>query len=220
MAGKVIVAGWKAGWGNTVSVRHVLESGRVIFSNYTHMESVSVAVGQTLKVGEIVGKVGSTGNSTGNHLHFQIDITDVGHPYYYTACGEGESVFKVVDSSRCTQYLYQNTVDPLDFLERGERAITDRKIPVFTTPIIATNTSSVGVSTNPQKNQGIIINEAPKTPTKPSAPVINNPIVVDNTPVIRDAVITGNKTRAQILAEEINDFLRLYTINLEVPTTL
>jgi murein DD-endopeptidase MepM/ murein hydrolase activator NlpD len=86
MAGKVIVAGWKAGWGNTVSVRHTLESGRVIWSNYTHMESVSVIVGQSLSIGELVGKVGSTGNSTGNHLHFQIDITDQGHPYYYTAC--------------------------------------------------------------------------------------------------------------------------------------
>lgn len=66
--GKVIYAGWKSGFGNTVEVRH--DSKHV--SRYGHLSSMSVKVGDSIEQGKVVGRVGSTGLSTGPHLHFEM----------------------------------------------------------------------------------------------------------------------------------------------------
>lgn len=65
----------------------------------------------------MIGEVGNTGNSYGNHLHFQIDITNQSHPYYYIKCGSGKDPLAVVDQGLCRDYLVANTVDPIAFLE-------------------------------------------------------------------------------------------------------
>nr|BFF13157.1 hypothetical protein GCM10025699_44600 [Microbacterium flavescens] len=54
-------------------------NGQKVTSTYSHMQtgSVTVAVGDTVTVGQIVGAVGSTGNSTGAHLHFEIHLNGV-----------------------------------------------------------------------------------------------------------------------------------------------
>ena len=71
--GEVVFVGSISGGGNTVRVKHLIE-GRVVFSQYKHMlpGSFAVTVGQKVKAGDKLGAVGSTGNSTGNHLHFEI----------------------------------------------------------------------------------------------------------------------------------------------------
>ncbi len=67
--GEVIFAGWATGgFGNTVEIKHNL--GYV--SKYAHLSRIDVVVGQTVKENTIVGGVGSTGNSTGSHLHFEL----------------------------------------------------------------------------------------------------------------------------------------------------
>lgn len=66
--GKVIYAGWKSGYGYCVIVDH----GGNLSSLYAHMSSINVSVGEKIYKGKTVGKVGSTGTSTGNHLHFEI----------------------------------------------------------------------------------------------------------------------------------------------------
>jgi murein DD-endopeptidase MepM/ murein hydrolase activator NlpD len=66
--GKVIFAGWKSGYGKCVIVDH----GGNLSSLYAHMSSINVSVGEKIYKGKTVGKVGSTGTSTGNHLHFEI----------------------------------------------------------------------------------------------------------------------------------------------------
>lgn len=66
--GVVIYAGWQGGYGNTVIISH----GGKITSLYGHCSKLLVATGQSLKSGDIIGKIGSTGASTGNHLHFEI----------------------------------------------------------------------------------------------------------------------------------------------------
>lgn len=72
-SGTVISAGWQGGYGNTVVVAH----GDGITSLYAHQSSISVSVGEEVNRGDIVGLVGSTGWSTGPHLHFEIRVNGV-----------------------------------------------------------------------------------------------------------------------------------------------
>lgn len=70
-AGQVIVAkagGWNGGFGNYVVISHPNGTQTV----YAHMYNVKVSKGQNVEQGQLLGYVGSTGNSTGNHVHFEI----------------------------------------------------------------------------------------------------------------------------------------------------
>ncbi len=69
-AGTVIVAGWpdNTGYGNRV----VLDHGNGYKTLYAHMSKIAVVAGQTVKRGDKLGDMGSTGRSTGTHLHFEI----------------------------------------------------------------------------------------------------------------------------------------------------
>ncbi|MTE19322.1 peptidoglycan DD-metalloendopeptidase family protein [Streptomyces sp. TRM43335] len=66
--GTVVSAGWGGAYGNQVVIRH--DDGR--YSQYGHLSSISVNAGQRVAVGQQIGAVGSTGNSTGPHLHFEV----------------------------------------------------------------------------------------------------------------------------------------------------
>ena len=68
-AGTVIVAGWGGGYGNLVVVSH-----GSISTAYGHMSRISVSNGQQVGRGTVLGAVGSTGHSTGPHLHFEIRV--------------------------------------------------------------------------------------------------------------------------------------------------
>ena len=67
-AGRVSFAGEKSGYGNLVEIDH----GDGIVSRYGHLSAILVSVGDEVATGDLVGKVGSTGRSTGPHLHFEI----------------------------------------------------------------------------------------------------------------------------------------------------
>ena len=66
--GKVIYAGWKGGYGRCVDVRH---SSKYV-SRYGHLSRIAVKPGQTVHQGQYIGNVGSSGLSTGPHLHFEM----------------------------------------------------------------------------------------------------------------------------------------------------
>lgn len=64
----VTFTGWKRGYGNTIEVDH----GYGYVTLYAHLHKIEVNKGQTLKRGERIGQVGSTGKSTGPHLHYEV----------------------------------------------------------------------------------------------------------------------------------------------------
>ncbi len=74
--GSVIVAGWidNSGYGNRVMVDH----GNGFVTLYAHMSAVQVTVGQRVNRGDVLGQMGTTGRSTGVHLHFEIRRGGVG----------------------------------------------------------------------------------------------------------------------------------------------
>jgi murein DD-endopeptidase MepM/ murein hydrolase activator NlpD len=67
-AGTVAQAGWGGGYGNVVVVDH----GKGLKTRYAHMSRVGVRVGQKVGQGQVIGAVGSTGLSTGPHLHYEV----------------------------------------------------------------------------------------------------------------------------------------------------
>jgi murein DD-endopeptidase MepM/ murein hydrolase activator NlpD len=71
--GKVVEAGWKNGYGQTV----VLDHGNGLTTRYGHLSKIEVAAGQELKRSEELGQVGSTGRSTGPHLHYEVRLGDL-----------------------------------------------------------------------------------------------------------------------------------------------
>ena len=69
-SGKVVAAGWDGGYGNMILIDH----GNGIMTRYGHSSKLLVSVGQQVNQGQNIGLVGSTGNSTGPHLHFEVII--------------------------------------------------------------------------------------------------------------------------------------------------
>jgi murein DD-endopeptidase MepM/ murein hydrolase activator NlpD len=68
--GKVTTAGWSGGYGKVVDVDH----GNGIITRYGHLSAIEVQVGQTIKTGQLLGRIGSTGRSTGPHLHYETRV--------------------------------------------------------------------------------------------------------------------------------------------------
>lgn len=67
-AGRVVAAGWSGGYGNLIAVQH----GRNMVTRYAHLSRISVKVGDNVGQGQRIGAVGSTGLSTGPHLHYEV----------------------------------------------------------------------------------------------------------------------------------------------------
>ena len=68
--GKVVSAGWSGGYGRMVEVDH----GNGLSTRYGHLSEINVKVGEFVKIGQVIGLVGSTGRSTGPHLHYETRI--------------------------------------------------------------------------------------------------------------------------------------------------
>ena len=73
-SGKVIYAGWYGGYGKVVILDHGVVNGRPTTTLYAHMSSIRVGQGQFVHKGDVVGYEGTTGYSTGPHVHFEVRI--------------------------------------------------------------------------------------------------------------------------------------------------
>lgn len=70
--GTVAYAGWGGGYGNRVILRHADRNGHRFETTYNHMSKIDVQVGQAVQRGFVIGRVGTTGRSTGCHMHFEV----------------------------------------------------------------------------------------------------------------------------------------------------
>ena len=69
-SGTVTAAGWSGGYGRMVEIDH----GNGLSTRYGHLSEIEVKIGQSVKIGQVVGRLGSTGRSTGPHLHYETRI--------------------------------------------------------------------------------------------------------------------------------------------------
>jgi len=69
-AGTVSQAGWNGGYGKMVEIDH----GNGLSTRYAHLADITVTVGQTVRTGHVIGRLGSTGRSTGPHLHYETRV--------------------------------------------------------------------------------------------------------------------------------------------------
>lgn len=74
MSGKIWFAGVRSGYGNLVVIDH----GNGVATFYAHLSAITVGTGEAVEAGQLVGLVGSTGRSTGPHLHYEVRAN--GHP--------------------------------------------------------------------------------------------------------------------------------------------
>ncbi len=68
--GKVTMAGNSGGYGRMVEIDH----GNGLATRYGHLSEINVKIGDIIKIGQVIGEVGSTGRSTGPHLHYETRI--------------------------------------------------------------------------------------------------------------------------------------------------
>jgi murein DD-endopeptidase MepM/ murein hydrolase activator NlpD len=68
--GKVLSSGWAGGYGRMVEIDH----GNGLSTRYGHLSEIDVKIGDTVRIGQVIGAVGSTGRSTGPHLHYETRI--------------------------------------------------------------------------------------------------------------------------------------------------
>ena len=70
--GTIIKAEWQGGYGNMIEVDH----GNGLITRYGHLSKIEIAVGDVVQRGQLIGLVGSTGRSTGPHLHYELRLND------------------------------------------------------------------------------------------------------------------------------------------------
>jgi len=70
--GTIAKAGWMGGYGNMIEIDH----GNGLATRYGHLSKIEVQVGDTITRGQLIGLIGSTGRSTGPHLHYELRLND------------------------------------------------------------------------------------------------------------------------------------------------
>ena len=84
-AGTVTEAAWSGGYGRMIEIDH----GNGFATRYGHLSKIDVKVGQSIKIGQVIGEIGSTGRSTGPHLHYETRIDgDAVNPQKFLHAGE------------------------------------------------------------------------------------------------------------------------------------
>jgi murein DD-endopeptidase MepM/ murein hydrolase activator NlpD len=83
--GTVSVAGWDGGYGRMIEIDH----GNGLATRYGHLSEIDVAVGDKIRIGQVIGLIGSTGRSTGPHLHYETRVNgEAVNPQKFLDAGE------------------------------------------------------------------------------------------------------------------------------------
>ena len=129
--GVVTYAGANGGYGNVVYINH----GNGYQTRYEHQKYLNVKVGQAVKKGDILGYMGTTGNSTGNHVHFEVRINgNTVNPYDYVF--NGKTINSNTDYTGVITYqVYTNKwlpeVNKCDNTDNGYAGIYGQAITSF-----------------------------------------------------------------------------------------
>jgi murein DD-endopeptidase MepM/ murein hydrolase activator NlpD len=114
------------GYGQHIVIRHdkVPEYG-TLYSSYSHLSLRNVKIGDIVHKGDIIGKVGDTGNATTAHIHFQVDKSSAPfHPYWpFTtkdASASGYTFFTAVNAGFGKQNALKHTIHPFKFIHKYE----------------------------------------------------------------------------------------------------
>lgn len=127
--GIVLIAEKRGDRGGVITIQHQIWN-RFIYSNYAHLDEILVKPWDQIKEKSLIAKMGNTGNSTGPHLHFQIDTNEWKHPYHPGNCG-WETLMQIVNEARCRKQIQQNTLDPILFLEtQGEIFLAQQNLNI------------------------------------------------------------------------------------------
>ncbi len=136
---------------NTISINHKIR-GKFVSSNYGHLSKILVKKWQWVKAGEKIWEVWSTGNSTWNHLHFQIDLDTKFHPYYYWRKECPYSYYDITEKWVCFNELQKNTIDPIVFFETKWKVLDKVKIYTKKVSVNKFNKKSGFVNNNGRKS--------------------------------------------------------------------
>ena len=129
LSGLVQFAGTNSSNGNYVVLKHPTAidpndhtKTTTLYSCYLHMSALAVATGATIQEGDVIGQTGNTGNSTGEHLHFQIDTGDAPfHPYWPFTFADSKAAglgfFEAVNRGLGLENARKYTIDPLVYLD-------------------------------------------------------------------------------------------------------
>ena len=155
--GVVQIAANKATEGNYVVIKHDnvpdpsnLSGKTTLYSCYLHLSAYSVTVGQCVSEGDVIGNSGNTGNSTGEHLHFQIDRKEaLFHPYWPFSFAEAKAAnlgfFEAVNKGLGIDNARKYTIDPLVYLDQIATLPTSTDV-VESTPIATSVVTEVTAS--------------------------------------------------------------------------
>lgn len=143
--GTVIIASELNMLWNTVAIKHTINWKEVV-SSYSHMSLIDAKKWDKVKAWTKIWEVWSTWNSTGNHLHFQIDIDTSSPPAYYSYESCPYSYYKISEEWVCFGELEKLTVDPLAFLETKGAALSN--ITTTSTSSSTKNTTKTNTTTS------------------------------------------------------------------------
>ncbi len=179
--GTVHFAGTNAANGNYVVVKHPNapdpsdpSKTTTLYSVFLHLSEFSVTAGQAVKEGDALGKTGNTGQSTGEHLHFQIDTGDAPfHPYWPFTFGEaneaGLGFFEAVNRGFGIEKARQYTVNPLVYLDAVE---SSGKKPTVSAAAL-TESAAVPVKTVVAPIETVVVAARTETPSEPTVAKID-----------------------------------------------
>ena len=148
---EVINARFSSAEWNFISIKHNF-NWEIVVSNYMHLSKILVSKWDIVRAWDEIWKVWSTWNSTGNHLHFQIDTSTKFSPVYYDRKTCPYSYYEIVEKGVCFDELEKITMDPLLFLETNGAVLNSgnhtNKISMWNKNTTTTKKSTTNINKN------------------------------------------------------------------------